>query len=363
MSYIQLPDGLKQKVNKIKLPLPKNEKIKDLFGKLPYIANLRDPVLQNKLEDVLKNRQDLQNYLLATDDLKNTMEESLNLAVGYGKLNDDTAVRHVSERDSPIYNFFKRNDNPLDVVYKKNAKFDIQNPIIGSLLKQINKSRVTEQDIKSALDRAPNPKDVELEERYRKIFKGDDVNGRRPPSPNYIDRVFGSSLPPQTPPTPPPSPPPPSPPPFYPGDGGNKNYPFDNFPPPYFPFTARFPKQNGYNDDDNKNLEYDTYGNNFFRPVQRDAITLDENLQDIFPDVERVFQADRQEARENVKFENFSTKLENGKIPGELEFFQGERNENFSQNLNSLGLSHENEQFVDYLTSEECKDVLERDNI
>ena len=177
MSYIQLPDGLKKKVNKIKLPLPRNEKIKDRFGKLPYIANLRDPVLQNKVEDVLKNREDLQNYLLATDDLKNTIEESLDLVVGYGKLTDGTAVRHVSERDSLTYNFFKRNDNPLDVVYKKNAKFDTQNPAIGSLLKQINKSRVTEQGIISALDKASNPKDVELEQRYKKIFKGDDVNG------------------------------------------------------------------------------------------------------------------------------------------------------------------------------------------
>ena len=110
MSYIQLPDGLKEKVRKIKLPLPKNEKIKDLFGKLPYIANLQDPILQNKVENVLKNREDLQKYLLATDELKSTIEESLHLAVGYGKLNDGTTVRHVSERDDPDYNFFKRNE-------------------------------------------------------------------------------------------------------------------------------------------------------------------------------------------------------------------------------------------------------------
>ena len=125
---------------------------------MTYIANLKDPVLQNKGEDVLKNREDLQKYLLATDDLRNTIEESLDIAVGYGKLNDGTAVRHVSERDSPSYKFFKRNDNLLDVVYKKNAKFDIQNPVIGSLLKQNNKSKVTEKGITSALDKAPDPK-------------------------------------------------------------------------------------------------------------------------------------------------------------------------------------------------------------
>ena len=160
--------------DKIQLNLPRNEKIKDLFGSLPYIANLQDPTLQNKVENVLRNRENLQNYLLATDDLKSTIEESLDLAVGHGKLNDGTAVRHVSERDDPDYSFFRKNDNPLDVVSKKHAKFDVQNLIIGSLLKQINKSKVNYEGTKSALDEAPNPKYLELEERYRKIFGKDD---------------------------------------------------------------------------------------------------------------------------------------------------------------------------------------------
>ena len=123
------------------------------------------------------------------------------------------------------------------------------------------------------------------------------------------------------------------------------------------------PKKGDYSDDDNNNLEYDTNNTKFFRPVKNDRITLDENLQDIFPDADHVFEADPHEARENVKYEDFSTTLEKGEIPRELEFFQGERNENFRQNLNSLGLSEENQQFVDYLTSEECRDILERDNI
>ena len=100
MSYIQLLDDLKKKTDKIQLSLPKNEKIKDLFGSLPYTT------LQNKVENILKNREDLQKYLLATDDLKDTIDESLDLALGYGRLNDGTAVRHVSEMDNPDYNFF-----------------------------------------------------------------------------------------------------------------------------------------------------------------------------------------------------------------------------------------------------------------
>ena len=195
----------------------------------------------------------MQKYLLATDDLKSTIEESLDLAVVYGKLNDGTAVRHVSERDDPDYNFFRRHDNPLDVVYKKKAQFDVQNSIIGSLLQQINKSKVTHDSIKSALDQVPNPKYSELEERCRKIFK--DGNYPRPSTdpPSNLDRFFGPSPPPGPPRTPPPLPPPPPPhPPFFPGGGdgflGGKRF-FLPLPPPpsspkpehqkYFPYTAK----------------------------------------------------------------------------------------------------------------------------
>ena len=106
MLYIQLREGLKKNVGKIQLNVPKNEKTKDLFATLPYLANLKDPILQNKVEDLLKNREDLQKYLLAAEDLNKTIEESLQLAVTQGKLNDEIAVRHVSERDDPSYNYF-----------------------------------------------------------------------------------------------------------------------------------------------------------------------------------------------------------------------------------------------------------------
>ena len=345
-----------------------------MFGSLPYIANLQDPTLQNKVENILKNRENLQKYLLATEDLKDTIEESLDLAVGYGRLKDGTAVRHVSERDDLDYNFFKKNDNPLDVVYKKQAKFDIQNPAIGSLLKQINKSKVTFDGTKAALDKAPNPKFLELEGRYRKIFKDGDDKKPPPNSPSYIDRFFGP-LPPPEPPKTPPSPSPPPPPllpPFYPG--GSRE-PFPPPPPPplspddyldrperekYFPFSARF--YDDFNDGDD-GLEYDNYDNKFFRPISppQEKITLDENLQSVFPEADRVFEANADEARENLKYEEFSFQLERGEIPREWEFFTEDENKNFRERLNELALNDRNREFVDYFMSEECRDALERD--
>ena len=107
---------------------------------------MQDPILQNKVEDLLKNREDLQNYLLATEFLHTTLEDSLQLAVSHGKLNEGTKVRHLSELNDPKYRYFRQNNNPLDVVYKEKAKFDVQNPIIGDLLKEINKGKLFDDE-------------------------------------------------------------------------------------------------------------------------------------------------------------------------------------------------------------------------
>ena len=126
MSYIKLPEKIVNKVEQIQLNLPKDQKTKDLFAHLPYIANLQDPILQNRVED------------LATEFLGRTLEDSLELTVSHGKLNEGTKVRHLSELKDPKYKYFRQNNNPLDVVYREKAKFDVQNPIIGDLLKEIN---------------------------------------------------------------------------------------------------------------------------------------------------------------------------------------------------------------------------------
>ena len=165
MSYIQLPDKIVKEVDQVKFNLPKDKKTRDLFAHLPYVANLKDPILQNKVEDLLKNKSDLQDYLLATEDLGRTLEGSLQLAVSHGKLNEGTKASHLSELSDPKYKYFRENSNPLDVVYSEKAKFDVQNPIIGDLLKQINKGKPEEDNFKQItkqLEKAPNTKDLSL---------------------------------------------------------------------------------------------------------------------------------------------------------------------------------------------------------
>ena len=172
MSYIQLPDKIVDKVEQIQLNLPKDQKAKDLFAHLPYIANLQDPILQNKVEDLLKNREDFQNYLLATEFLHKTLEDSLQLAVSHGKLNEGTKVRHLSELNDPKYKYFRQNNNPLDVVSKEKAKFDVQNPIIGDLLKEINKGKLSNDEYFKKTKTVPDIKDITIKERFNKILAG-----------------------------------------------------------------------------------------------------------------------------------------------------------------------------------------------
>ena len=173
MSYIQLPDKIVDKVDQGQLNLPKDQKAKDLFAHLPYIANLKDPILQIRVEDLLKNREDLQNYLLATEFLGTTLEDSLQLAVSHGKLNEGTKVRHLSELNDPKYKYFRQNNNPLDVVYREKVKFDVQNPIIGDLLKEINKGKLSEEEYFKKTKTAPNIKDLDIRERFDKVFERD----------------------------------------------------------------------------------------------------------------------------------------------------------------------------------------------
>ena len=344
MSYIQLPDGLKQNVSKIQLNIPKDEKEKDLLEHLPYLANLKDPVFQNKVDNLLKNREDLQSYLLATEDLNRTIEDSLQLAVTHRKLNDESTVRHVSERDDPKYNFFRKNDNPLDVVYREQAKFDVQNPVIGSLLKQINRGRLTDENTKKTLDKGPDPRYLDLEDKYKKIFeKTDDFRDKGFP-PDIPDGSEDDDFSPSE--SPPPPPPPQSPPLGYVPRPGAPDDQFVGDRPGreyFFPYAAR----TGRADPD-------------FRP----PIVLDGNLQKVFPHADEALYDDI-EIKESDEYADFSDKLDRGEIREELQFFSGgsEKIALLYREINDYNLNARNQDFLDYLATDECKEALERDGI
>ena len=357
MSYIQLPDKIVNKVDQIQLSLPKDQKAKDLFAHLLYIANLQDPVLQNKVEDLLKNNEDLQKYLLVTEYLGKTLEDSLELAVSHGKLNEGTKVRHLSELNDPKYKYFQQNNSPLDVVYRDKAKFDVQNPIIGVLLKKINKGKLSEEEYFKKTKTAPDIKDFDIKERFNKIFERRD----RKKQDNLINENDdgGDDSPPASPGCPP--------------------------PPPSFDFDFDSDKENthAFNVDLN-NLEREYFDRDI--PIQdeiQDNIQLDTNLKGMFPDTDEVlYENEQSKIRQQFypftgkvtketyysflrNSNNIFTESDNDEILQELEFFSGgaEQASSLFSRLDEHNLIRGNEDFVNFLGAEQCQEALQRDGI
>ena len=52
---------------------------------------------------------------------------------------------------------------------KNKAKFDVQNPIIGSLVAQVQENKINEKAILNQISGAPTTKDIELAEHLAKL--------------------------------------------------------------------------------------------------------------------------------------------------------------------------------------------------
>ena len=112
-----------------KLDLPRNYRVSEYFKFLPYLHDLEKPNFQTSISNVMNNRHDLRNYLLATGDVGKSIQESLNSVVTDGKLND-AIIRHALDtKDKHIL----ADPNPLQVTFKDIKKFDAQSPIIRRL--------------------------------------------------------------------------------------------------------------------------------------------------------------------------------------------------------------------------------------
>ena len=80
----------------------------------------------------------MQKFLMATSLFKDSIQDSLNMTVSDdGKLND-TAVRRQLDTKFPSV---MCKTIPIDAIFKDQAKFDNQNPIISSLLTQFVKNK------------------------------------------------------------------------------------------------------------------------------------------------------------------------------------------------------------------------------
>ena len=168
--HISLHFGVVRKEKKIKLDSPKNCRTSQYIRRLPYLRN-EDPNFKNSIIDIVNNRSDLTKFLLATSDYGKNIHENINAVVADGEVNQAVVHRALDQKNKGVF----ESPIPLSVTFKDAKKFDIQNPIIGNLLSQVNANKISDAKVKQLLGQA---KDEELQARLdrlrKRIDKSDD---------------------------------------------------------------------------------------------------------------------------------------------------------------------------------------------
>ena len=70
MSYIQLPNGFVKNIKQVQFDLPSDYEESQYYKEVRFITN-QGPAVENNLLNLLRNREDLKKWLLATSDYGN----------------------------------------------------------------------------------------------------------------------------------------------------------------------------------------------------------------------------------------------------------------------------------------------------
>ena len=168
--YIQLPYGFIENQNedeKMHFNLPLNYKKSLLFDKLPYVAQLNNPAINNVVKGKENDDLSIQKFLLATDLLENAIQDNLDMIVTDGEFND-AGVRRVLDTKFPS---IMHKPTATNFMFRDKAKFDIQNPVIGSLYNQLLTKKQKEKLELEAIGKAPSVKDIDIQKRLDDISK------------------------------------------------------------------------------------------------------------------------------------------------------------------------------------------------
>ena len=165
-------------------------------------------------------REDVQKYILATSDFAKSIQTDINHYV--------TRDASFRQKLDPISKNILRRQNPLELVFEDISSFDAENPIVGSLLREIDiKKKQSDSDFIKSLPSQPG-KEFEIKKRSDRLRgkscfdrnnnsnnnnnnnnnngrdNGPDLfgpGGAPPPVPTIEDFLDGGSPPPPPPPT------------------------------------------------------------------------------------------------------------------------------------------------------------------
>ena len=146
---------------------PLNYKKNLLFDKLPYVAQLNNPAINNVVKGKQNDDLSIQKFLLATDLLQDTIQDNLDMIVTDGEFND-AGVRRALDTKFPS---IMHKPTATNFMFRDKAKFDIQNPVIGTLYNQLLTKKQKEKLELDAIGKVPSVKDIDIQKRLDGISK------------------------------------------------------------------------------------------------------------------------------------------------------------------------------------------------
>ena len=97
-------------------------------------------------------REDVQKYILATSDFAKSIQTDINHYVTRDRINNAS----FRQKLDPISKNNLRRQNPLELVFEDISTFDAENPIVGSLLREIDlKKNQSDSDFIKSLPSHP----------------------------------------------------------------------------------------------------------------------------------------------------------------------------------------------------------------
>ena len=101
---------------------------------MPDRVDTNNDFLATISNDVNIPKNDIQKYILATSDFPKSMQTDINHYVTRDRINDVS----FRQKLDPISKNILRRQNPLELVFEDISTFDAENPIVGSLLREID---------------------------------------------------------------------------------------------------------------------------------------------------------------------------------------------------------------------------------
>ena len=106
-------------------------------------------------------KEDIQKYILATSDFAKCIQTDINHYVTRDRINNAS----FRQRLDPISKNILRRQNSLELVFEDISTFDVENPIVGSLLREIDiKKNQSDSDFIKSLPSHPG-KEFEIQRR------------------------------------------------------------------------------------------------------------------------------------------------------------------------------------------------------